>query len=185
MIKIAITGNIASGKSQAERIISQYYPVFDTDIIAHEILDTLNDFYGLDVFTNGKIDRKKLGDLVFSDTNIKEKLENLIHPLIKEKLNKIFELNKDKKYIFVSVPLLYETDFYKIFDKVLFISSEEKVRLNRLMKRNSFTEEEAVLRIKSQMDESEKIKKADYIIENNSTIEELKEKVIKFLKSIE
>ena len=73
MLKVAITGNIASGKSQVEKLISdKNYTVYDTDKIAHDILDKVNDFYGYDVFTDGRIDRKKLGELVFSNPDLKK-----------------------------------------------------------------------------------------------------------------
>ena len=185
MLKFAITGNIASGKSIVEDIIAKYYPVYDTDKIAHEILDNITEFYGKNVFTNGKIDRKKLGDLIFSDKQMKKNLENIVHPKIKERLDKIFKENEKAEFLFVSVPLLYETDFYKLFDKVVFVSSEENIRLERLMKRNNLTQEEAKIRIEAQLPENVKIEKADYVIKNNSTIEELENQVNAFLNSIE
>ena len=122
MLKFAITGNIASGKSQVESILTEKgYPVYDTDKIAHEILDTITDFYGYDVFTNGKIDRKKLGKLVFQNTDLKLKLENYVHPKVKKKIIEIFEKHKNDKMVFISVPLLFEADFTDLFDKILFI----------------------------------------------------------------
>ena len=113
MLKIAITGNIAAGKTQVEKILIKQFKVFDTDKIAHEKLNDLKEFYGFDVFTNGVIDRKKLGELVFNNPELKIKLENIIHPLIKKEVLKIFEENRNEDVIFVSVPLLFETDFYK------------------------------------------------------------------------
>ena len=184
MLKFAITGNIASGKSLVEDIISEYYPVYDTDKIAHDILNNITEFYGENVFTDGKIDRKKLGDLIFSNPKMKKNLENIVHPQIKDRLEEIFIQNKNEKFVFVSVPLLYETDFYKIFDKVIFVSADEDIRLKRLMKRNNFTKDEAKIRIKAQMPETEKIKKADYIIKNNSTISELEQQVNIFLSNL-
>ena len=121
MKKIAITGNIASGKSQVENILENLnYTVYDTDKIAHDCLSKIKDFYGFDVFTNGIIDRQKLGTLVFSNPQIKKKLEDLIHPIIKKEVLNIFEKNKNKDFVFISVPLLFETDFYKLFDKIIY-----------------------------------------------------------------
>ena len=151
MLKVAITGNIASGKSKAELIIAKYYPVYDTDKIAHEILDNITEFYGYDVFTDGKIDRKKLGDLVFNNYELKTKLEELVHPKIRENLLEIFKVHKRDKMVFVSVPLLFEAGFKDMFDKTILISAKENLRLKRLMMRNNFTREEALKRIKSQM----------------------------------
>ena len=184
MLKIAITGNIASGKSQAEYFISKYYPVYDADKLAHEALSEIKDFYGYDVFTDGTIDRKKLGALVFSNNELRKKLEAIIHPKVKSKILKIFDDNKDCSAVFVSVPLLYESGFDKLFDKVILVTANNNIRLQRLMKRNNLTEQEAVLRMNSQMAQEEKIERADYVIPNNSAIEDLETYVNKVLNLI-
>ncbi len=186
MLKIAITGNIASGKSQLEKIlIDNGYLVYDTDKIAHSILDTMTEFYGYDVFTNGKIDRKKLGNLVFSDNKVKKELEDLIHPLVKQKILELFEKHKNDKYVFVSVPLLYESGFDSMFDKVILVTIDKNTQLNRLILRNNLTKEDALKRINAQIPQEEKIEKADFIIDNNSTIENLKEKLNHIIKELE
>ncbi len=182
MLRIAITGNIASGKSQVEKFISELgYPVYDSDKIAHKVLEEITEFYGLDVFTDGKIDRKKLGNLVFSNPDIKKKLEDLTHPKIKAEILNLFNNHKNDEFIFVSVPLLYEAGFDGIFDKVLIITSDKNIQLKRLMSRNNLTENDALKRINAQEAQSEKIKKADYVIENNSSLSELQSKVNKFI----
>ena len=109
MLKIAITGNIASGKSQVEKILAEKYhfPVYDADKIAHIKLNEINDFYGYNVFTDGKIDRKKLGELVFKNPELKRKLENIIHPKVKKEIIEIFKKHSQEKCVFVSIPLLY------------------------------------------------------------------------------
>ena len=181
--KVAITGNIASGKSQVEKYLKKKgYPVYDTDIIAHEILDSLTEFYGYDVFINGKIDRKKLGELVFSNKDIKKKLENIVHPKVKSRLFELFNLHQTDKYIFVSVPLLFEAGFEELFDKIIFIAIDEELQLSRLMARNGFTQEEALSRINSQIPQKKKISKADFVIYNNSTIEYLSEQIDKIFR---
>ena len=184
-IKYAITGNIASGKSQVEKmLINCGFSVYDSDIITHEILDELNEFHEYDVFTNGKIDRKKLGRLVFSNPQIKKQLEQFIHPVIKSKILDLFKKHKDDKYIFVSVPLLYEAGFEDIFDKVLLICIDEEIQLNRLMDRNHYTKEEAIVRINSQIPQADKINKADYVIYNNSSVKELEQQVKLFIEKL-
>ena len=185
MLRIAITGNIASGKSQAEKFISSLgYPVYDSDKIAHEVLNDIKEFYDYDVFTEGKIDRKKLGSLVFSNPDIKKKLENLTHPQIKSKILCIFDMHKSDDFVFVSVPLLYEAGFDDIFDKVLLIKSNSNIQLKRLMSRNNLSEEDALKRIYAQLSQEHKEKYADFIIENNSTIEELQTKINEFITEL-
>lgn len=185
VIKIAISGNIASGKSQVEQFLEESgFKVYDSDKIAHDVLNDITEFYGYDVFSEGKIDRKKLGKLVFSDSSIKQKLEKLTHPKIKQIILKIFEENKNEKFIFVSVPLLYEAGFDNIFDKVIFISVDEDIQLKRLMTRNGLSKEDALARINSQQSQKEKMLKADYIIENNKSINDLKIAVEQLINSL-
>ena len=183
VLKVAITGNIASGKSQLENILKEYgYSVYDTDKIAHSFLDELTEFYGYDVFTNGHIDRKKLGSLVFNNNDLKSKLEELIHPKIKKRIIEIFELHKNEKIVFISVPLLYETGFEKLFDKVILITVEKETQLKRLMGRNNLSEEEANKRIQSQIPQEQKINLANFVIKNNSSLLSLKENLNNILK---
>lgn len=179
MIKVAITGNIASGKSAVEKILLEKgYKVFDTDKIAHEILKNNEDVKNI----FGTTDRKELGKIVFDNQEKLKQLEEIIHPKVKEEILKIFEI--EEEIVFISVPQLFESGFDKLFDKIIFISADERIRLERLMKRNSLNLEDAQKRISAQLNENEKIKKSDFLIENNSNIENLTEKIDEALKNI-
>ena len=187
MIKIAITGNIASGKSAVEKLLSaKGFTVYDTDKIAHEILENSNEvrlaFKDFDILTNDKIDRKKLGDIVFSNKNLLQKLEAIIHPLVKDKLLKIFE--KDDFIVFVSVPQLFEAGFETLFDKIVFITAPEETRLERLMGRNNLTREDALKRIVAQEKDETKIPKCNFVIQNNADLTNLERQVNGLLASI-
>lgn len=184
MLKIAITGNIASGKSQVESMLSKSYPVYDTDKMAHEILDKLDGFYSYDVLTDGKIDRKKLGELVFINKEARKQLEAFIHPIVKERVLKIFDEHKDDKAVFVSVPLLFEAGFDNLFDIIVLVTTDENIRIKRLMARNGMSRDEAVRRIRAQVHENKKIPKADFVISNNSTMENLTARVEDFRKNL-
>jgi len=140
MIKFAITGNIASGKSHVEKILkANGFLVFDADLISHDILINDNSvseaFKDYDVFENGILSRFKLGKLIFADKYLRKKLEDIVHPLVREKILELFQQYKDESYVFVSIPLLFESGLVKYFDKILLISIDENIQLDRLMKR--------------------------------------------------
>ena len=182
MLKIAIVGNIASGKSTVENFIkSKGYLVFDADKLSHELLITLKSeiitaFKDYDILENNDISRKKLGNLVFANPKHKKNLENIIYPKLKSKLENIFEENKNQKFIFISIPLLFEVGWENLFDKIIFVKTDDKIRLKRLMVRNSLSKKEALLRINSQKPQDEKIAKSDFIICNNDDILTLQNK---------
>jgi len=124
MIKYAIVGNIASGKTTMEKELEKHdFVVMDSDLIAHDILiDSpviAEAFKDYDVFEYGRLSRDKLGKLVFNNPDLKTKLENLIHPLIKQEIETAFKTYKDKKAVFVSVPLLFEVGWQDVFDKII------------------------------------------------------------------
>lgn len=190
MIKFALCGNIASGKSTVQKLLeNQGYRVLDTDKVAHELLTVNNselflEFKKFDVFENGEFSREKLGKLVFTNKEIKQKLENILHPQIREKIKEFFDQNQNEKYLFVGIPLLFEANMTDLFDKIIFIYADDDIRLKRLLLRNGYSVEYAKARLNSQMRQEEKAQKSDYVINNNGSIEELNVNIIKLFEQI-
>ncbi len=183
MIKIGITGNIASGKSQVENIIESLgYKVTDADKINRFLLENDNyviekikqEFRNYDIIENNNISRKKLANIIFNSEEKKKILENILHKKIFEKINEFYYKNKDEKFVFVSMALLFETNSQSNFDKIIFVSSNENIRFERLLKRNNINASLAKKIINSQGKEELKINKSDYIIYNNSDLVNLR-----------
>lgn len=182
MIKVAIVGNIAAGKSEVEKILKDSgYVVCDTDIIAHEILPSLKqklvDEFGDVILKNGQIDRERLARVVFNDKNKLKTLNQIIHPEVIKEVNAKFKLHKNEKYVFVSVPLLFEANMENMFDKILFVYCNDKLRLERLMYRNNLNKADALQRMNSQMPQKDKMLKSDYVIKNEGSLEDLKQQI--------
>ena len=171
---IGITGSIACGKSTVSNYLkSKGYIVIDADKIGHEALD--DDYvkeklilaFGNEILEDNKINRQKLGELVFGSSSNLNVLNSIVHPEIRKKILEKIDKNNDKELIFIDVALLFEAKFDDLVDKIIVVYVDENIQLTRLMKRNSITQEEALNRIKSQMSSIEKVKLADYTINNN------------------
>lgn len=185
MLKIGITGNIASGKSLFEKYLKSFgYKVLCLDYVTaflYENSSVLQEFL-LKKFNT--ISRKEISKIVFKDPLLKKELENFIYPLILDEMNKFFVENSLESVLFVSAALLFESGFNKYFDKIIFIKADEKIRQKRLMERNNLSSEEADLRIKSQITETQKIPKCDFIIDNSGSKEALQTAADNFIKSL-
>ena len=185
MLKIAITGNIASGKSCIEKILR--IKGFDTlclDCVTEKIYIENDNFKEKLFRIFGETSKNQIAKIVFDDNAKLKELENLIYPIILEIMFDFFNKNRDKKLVFVSVPMLYEAGFEKYFDRVIYVKSDYNIRLQRLLKRNNYTVEYAKKRLDSQLDDEYKIKKADYIVENNGSHKELNKNCEKLIKEL-
>ena len=186
---IALTGGISTGKSTVCNLFKLHgFLTIDADKIAHRLLDEnsnkISSIFGARYVQNGKVLREELGKIIFSNEENKLKLESLLHPLIKEEIikeSKIFE-EQNKPY-FVDIPLFFEKMHYPI-SKSLVIYTPKNLQIERLMKRDNISEEEAKLKISNQMDIEEKRKLADMVIDNSQNLKHLQNEVERVIGEI-
>lgn len=185
---IGLTGGIASGKSTVSKILAEKYQfkIIDADKISREltkqedVLLMISEKIGKDVLNNNRqLNRKKMGELICKRPEIKKILEDILHPLIERSVcNKIrLYQKKGEQIIIYDCPLLFETNNERHTDAVLLVTADEAVRLKRLTERDHLDRENAQKRIAIQMSDAEKIKKSDYILYNNTSLEDLEKEL--------
>ena len=111
-------------------------------------------------------------------------LESIVHPLILENIENVFKTYNDEEYVFISVPLLFEAGWQNLFDKIVFIKTDDDIRLKRLIERNGYDKDYAKKRLDSQMPQDEKIKNAHIVIENNGSLDDFHINIEKALLSL-
>ncbi|MGB9668313.1 MAG: dephospho-CoA kinase [Thermosulfidibacteraceae bacterium] len=196
MKKIGLTGGIATGKSTVLRIIREMgYRVLSSDEIARSITkkgekgyEKVVEVFGSGILDDsGEIDRKKLAKMIFSDPEKKKLLEGILHPLIREEVDKkIAEIESKSpcSLVFVEVPLLFEVKAEDRFDFIVVVYIPRQLQIKRLMERDNLTRGEAELRIKNQIDIEVKRKKAHFVIDNSGTIEDTRKLVVELVEKI-
>ncbi len=189
---IGITGGIATGKSEAYKIVTEdKIFALDADIIYKNLCEEselmkkkISEFFP-EVMENNEVNFKKLGDIVFNDKKKLLILNKITHPIVIKKIFEIIKENSNNNDIMVIVvPLLFESHFEKLIDYVICISSKEELQITRLKNRNSLTDEEALKRIKAQMSLARKEALSDFVICNNDSIEDLEDELRKIIKKI-
>ena len=175
---VALTGSIATGKSTAAKLLAKLgFEIIDADLISHEVLNeqykVIATTFGQELVQDGIVNRKALGNIVFSDDSQRQQLESLLHPLIYERIESLAEnLDKKKKPYLVDIPLFFEGNRYPI-EKSLVVYTPTVLQESRLMHRDGSTLEESKNRMGLQVSIEEKRKKADYVIDNSGTISQL------------
>lgn len=181
-MKIAITGNIGSGKSVFSSFAEKRgFSVLKADDISKQILSNDTEVrkeiikaFGEQSFKNNKPDVKYLAEKVFSDPAKLNKIESILHPRVIKSINDTIELIEDeKKIVFVEAALIYEANMEKIFDYIVLITSNRELRLKRKLK-NGISEEDFVKRESNQIAEEEKRKRADFAFVNDGSVDDLK-----------
>lgn len=182
---VGLTGGIASGKSLVGAMFVKLgAALVDTDVVAREVVErgepglaAVAAEFGPSVLTaSGELDRRALRSLVFADESRRRKLEALLHPLIRSRtLAKLAEL--EAPYALVAVPLLVETDFSELVDRVLVVDSPESVQLERLMRRDAIPKAEALEMLRAQADRAARLKAAHDVIDNSGNIDATRRQV--------
>ncbi len=191
---LGLTGSIGSGKSTVVDFIKQKgMPVIDSDSIAREIVEPerqawkeIVEYFGDEILLPDKrIDRKKLGDIIFRSLEERKVLELITHPrIIDEMMIRANDLKKYNEHVLIDVPLLFETQSEKYFDLIIVVYTDKKKQVERLMLRDNIDEEEALLKISTQMDIEKKRRKADIVIYNNKDLQETKKQVEKIFTNL-
>jgi dephospho-coA kinase len=189
MYRIGLTGSIATGKSTVTNMLKELGAfVIDCDKTARDVvapgtrgLAKIEEVFGKDVVAaDGSMDRVYIGDLVFRNPEMKKRLENILFPLIFEALDEeLLRLEREgaTPVVFLDMPLLYEVKYDSYVDEVWLVYVPFEVQLSRLMKRNGYTKEEALLRIHSQISVDKKKSLAQQVIDNSGTLEDTKKQV--------
>lgn len=175
---IALTGGIAVGKSSAMSFMSMYgFRSIDADKIAHMTLDEQREkielMFGSNVISDNMVNRAELGKIVFADIEKRKELEALLHPIIFDKIMSLAFIEEQREFpYFIDIPLFFENKRYDI-ERSLVVYTPKELQLARLIKRNTLSHEDALLRINSQLDIEQKKLKATYIIDNTQDIKHL------------
>jgi dephospho-CoA kinase len=194
-VVIGLTGGIASGKSTVSDMLrKQGIRVIDADQIAREVVEIGKPAYeqivktfGQDILHEDKtINREKLGTLIFSEENKRQQLNKIVHPAVRKEMLKQTEEEKahQAKIVVLDIPLLFESKLTYMVDEIIVVYVDEETQLKRLMKRNSYSEEEAKIRIGSQLPLKEKAELADEIIHNQGSIEETRAQVHELISKL-
>ena len=193
-MRIAITGSIGSGKSEVGKILTKLgYPVIDTDVLAAEVLqrgsvvyEMLVKEYGEEILaSDNSISKSFLANLIFTDSHAKDKVERLMHPEIWRSVELICAHYQNNELVFVEVPLLFETNSQRLFDRSVVVLAKPDIALQRLIDYREIKRSEAYRRWAQQMDPALKMELADDVIFNNASIDELEIRVKDYVKKLE
>ena len=188
MIKIGITGSLASGKTTASKILSfKRGPLFSADKVVKELYQNKS-FKSLigkrfKIKNNNQI-KKSLKNLILKDKKNIKRLEKIIHPLVRKKMRSFTLQNKNKKFLFYEIPLLIESKLMKYFNLIIFIKAKKQLRLRRFKKKSGDQDLFHILNDK-QMNDLKKIKYCDYVVVNEKNLNILKNNLLAIIHKYE
>ena len=193
MLKIGITGTIASGKTSVSILLRRRgFSVFNSDNYAKMALHQGNDCYeklievlGKDVLdASNDIDRTKMAEIIFSDEEKRKKVNSIVHPYVVEGMRTFFSHHDEDVIVFAEVPLLFEAHLENEFDEIVVVTCNKDIAIQRMIEDRDYSINEANARYDSQINKDEQIKQADYVIENDGDLKQLDHTINAFVKEL-
>lgn len=176
MLKVGLTGNIGAGKTIVARVFAAFgVPVYHADMSARRFLETdaviseLQAFFGSDVIIDGKPDRRKIASIVFNDDKALQLLNSIIHPLVRADLNNWFIRHIHQPFVIYEAAILFESGFYRDFDKIVTVTAPKDLIHLRLKERDNSGYNEVEKRMKNQWEQEKKATLSDYIVINDDS----------------
>jgi dephospho-CoA kinase len=172
--KLGVTGGIGSGKTSVCKVFEVLgIGVFSADREAQRIMDNdtdiisgINVVAGKDLYINGSLNRTELASIIFKDKNILMKVNSLIHPAVFENFRK-WTLMQTSPYVIIEAAILFESGGSELVDRIATVVAPVEQRIKRIIQRNKLSMEQVMDRMRNQMDDQERIKKSDFIIQNS------------------
>jgi dephospho-CoA kinase len=197
MLRVVLTGGIATGKSFVLRELQTYgVPVLEADTLAREAIsagtpgfEEVVRRFGREILgPDGEVDRRKLGALVFSDESARRELESIVHPQVRDRIEKWFQELAEasaSEFGMVEIPLVYETGRENLFDYVVAVACDEEEQLRRLLARSGMDEKGARARLASQLPVAEKARRAHFVVWTGETYEATRRQVAEIYRELQ
>lgn len=185
MLRVGLTGGIASGKSMvADQLAGLGAVVIDADLLAREVVEpgtpglaAIEARFGRDVLQQGRLDRAALGKIIFSDPAARRDLERIIHPAVRARAAELERAAAEDAVVVHVIPLLVETGQQNGFDVVVVVDVDQETQVRRLLDRNGLTADEARARIAAQAGRDARLAAADLVLHNEGTVSQLKDQI--------
>ncbi len=174
VFRLGVTGGIGSGKTSVCRVFDVLgIPVFSADREAQVIMETdntiirsLNSITGKDLYVAGKLDRMQLASIIFNDSSVIQKVNSMVHPAVFDRFRKWVQAQA-APYVIMEAAILFESGASKYVDRIATVDAPVEQRIERVILRNKLTREQVMERMRNQMDDAERIRLADYVINNS------------------
>jgi dephospho-CoA kinase len=185
MVRVALTGGIASGKSMvAAELAARGAIIIDADVLAREVVEpgtsalaAIIDRFGPQVLNDGRLDRALLGQIVFADPLARRDLERIVHPAVRARAGELERAAGAAAVVVHVIPLLVETGQQEDFDLVITVDVDHETQTQRLMTRNGLSRAEAESRIAAQASREDRMIAADVVLDNTGTVTQLREQI--------